>query len=160
MKVNKNLALLGVVVSLIWEQDEDLHKVEWPGRGEPGQQCYLFCNGDSKKVFLLEPSKVVETEIPIGHQAEKNAYAKWSGFAEIDEAWDLTIPSDKLRKLGEVVEVRYDSDKWEGKWTRYYHRYERYPMVALYSDNRKSPKAWGIKDTKNRKLVSYRGLIR
>lgn len=122
------------------------------------RQFFLCCNSSLTVLYLIDgqyAKEIGEDEVT-GGASLADTYRLWSGF-EPDTFYSFDLPNYELKKGGEAVRLCYQSDKWDGHLTHYYHDFERSPSIWVnrYSD----PTIWAIKHKTGRKIVSEEGII-
>jgi hypothetical protein len=122
------------------------------------RQFFLCCNASLTVLYLIDgqyAEEIGKDEVS-GGAALADAYSLWSGF-EPNSFYSFDLPAYELKKRGEARQINYQSDKWTGRLTRYYHDFDRPPWVWVnkYSD----PTIWAIKHKDGRKIVTKEGII-
>jgi hypothetical protein len=123
------------------------------------RQFFLCCNPSLTVLFLIDgqyAEEIPEHEVTGGGASLADAYRLWSGF-EPNIFYSFDLPQYELKKGGDAIRICYQSDKWDGHLTHYYHDFENKPSIWVnrYSD----PTIWALKHKSGRKIVSEEGII-
>ena len=165
MVTARTVALLGFVISLLWEDDEGNQAIAtWPRHTarSRGPWLALTCNKSGTAIYLLpwkETGKgrnVKGHAMPNGKDGEKKRFELWSEF-EATDAYGIVVKKDTLFRIGRPLRIEYDSDKWTGRNTIYFHNFKK-RGCKLYT-NKGEAESFGILQERGEKIVSSRGII-
>lgn len=121
--------------------------------------CALLASADAQTLWLVWPSSTRHTRKPKGAEASAAAklYRKWSKFkARVALKMEASDRGPR-EKIGEVIAIRYRSDKWSGEPTLYEHKFTSH-NVRAYADNKRAPRMIAIFDPNGRVLVTESGI--
>ena len=155
MRIPAHISILGSPESLTWAPNtlsspprRNLSETSFLSR-----QFFLACNETLTTLFLIDGTYATPIDKPTGLKA--SAYRLWSGFKP-DDCYRFNLPEHNLKRHGSAYRICYQSDKWDGKLTHYFHDFEDNPDVFV---NRYSnPTIWAIKHKRGR-IVSAEGII-
>lgn len=114
---------------------------------------FMCCNESCSTLFLIDGIYATEIDRPSG-LTRTSAFSLWSGF-QPDNYYQFDLPDYELKKGGEAVRICYQSDKWDGKLTHYFHDFIHAPKVWFNKDRT----IWAIKHQTSRNIVSAEGII-
>jgi hypothetical protein len=120
------------------------------------REFFLACNDSATILYLIHGSFMREIDRPSGIHFS-SVFRLWSGF-EPDAYYQFDLPATyALKKAGEADQICYQSDKWDGKLTHYFHDFDTRPDVYInrYTD----PTIWAVKHKRGRRIVSAEGII-
>jgi len=121
--------------------------------------CALLASADAQTLWLVWPSSTRHTRKPNGAEARATAklYRKWSKFDPRVAIKMEASDRGPREKIGEVIAIRYRSDKWTGEPTLYEHKFTSH-NVRAYADNKRAPRMIAIFDPNGRVLVTESGI--
>lgn len=160
MVTARKVALLGFVTVLIWEDEDGNQAIaRWPRIGTRSQRARLALttNTTGTAIYLLPwAGNVKRGSLPRGADGQKKRFQTWSEF-RATEAFKITIKKDTLFLCGKPLRLEYESDKWTGKPTIYFHNFKK-AGCKLYV-NRGNVETFGILQERGQTIVSARGII-
>lgn len=155
MRIPAHISILGSPESLTWAP----HTLSSPPRRNLSEtsflsrQFFLACNETLTTLFLIDGKYAKPIDKPAG--LKSSAYSLWSGFKP-DDCYRFDLPDYALKKYGSVFRICYQSDKWDGKLTHYFHDFSVHPDV--YVNRYVNPTIWAIKKSRGR-IVSAEGIV-
>lgn len=154
MKIPAHISILGSPESLTWAPKISLPR----GRNLSetsflSRQYFLACNETLTTLFLIDGKYATPIDKPAG--LKTSAYRLWSGFKP-DDCYRFDLPVHALKKKGLAVRICYQSDKWNGKLTHYFHDFDA--PAEIFVNRYHDPTIWALKHTRGR-IVSAEGII-
>lgn len=160
MVTARKVALLGFVTVLMWEDLEGATAIaNWPGIKSRSKNARLaLCTNESGTAIYLLPwhKNVKHSALPKGADGQKRRFKIWAEFEAV-EAFTIVVKKDTLFLCGRPLRVEYESDKWTGRQTLYFHNFKK-RGCKLYV-NKGEPETFGILHEKGQQIVSGRGII-
>lgn len=170
MKLKTNLVFLGFIRRFHWtdfdgaEHNQTFKAVYNMPRQTDKKKAGLFAASDAKALFMFPWANPKIEPAPAGFELQKKTLARWAG-RPASEAVKISIPANikDLDHVGFINEIEYTSDKFDrpgdgGKFNLYFHEYNN-PGPAVFVNCPIRPYIWAVKDSKGRKLLTYRGLV-
>jgi hypothetical protein len=122
------------------------------------REFYLACNGTLTTLFLIDgqfASEIEDSEVK-GGSSIGDAYCLWSGF-QPNAFYRFDLPDYDLKKRGTAIRICYQSDKWDGNLTHYYHDFET--PTSIWCNRYSDATIWAIRHANGAKIVSAEGIL-
>lgn len=128
----------------------------------PGSLCtsfqsrryFMACNETLTVLYLIDGEYASEVDKPKG-LSKCRAFKLWSGFAP-DTYYQFDLPQYVLKKGGAAIQICYQSDKWDGKLTHYFHDFAH---CDIWMNRHRDATIWAIKRRDGKRIVSAEGII-
>lgn len=151
MTIPSILTELGFLVSVTYETGDEAITFTFPKRGK--MRMILACDGKGKNLYCMRMKpggKKPRNSKSLSNAAKR--YRLWSGY-DVDSYRSLAVTERKLTNAGNITEIVYSSDKWDG-WHEYVHKFKHTTRIKL--DNHEDPKMVHI--TGSQLKVTKRGI--
>ncbi len=119
------------------------------------REFFLACNETLTILYLIDGQYASEVDKPKG-LSKCRAFKLWSGFSP-DTYYQFDLPQYTLKKGGAAIQICYQSDKWDGKLTHYFHDFVH--GCDVWINKTKDATLWAIKRRDGKKIVSAEGII-
>jgi len=117
----------------------------------------LLVSEDGRQIVIARPTSRQAIAAPSGAARARGMFAKWAG-RKSERALRLSVPTSALSfDLGDVLAIRYRSDKWGGRAQLYEHKFEG--KATAIADAPRAPRLIRIDGKPARVLVTERGIV-
>jgi hypothetical protein len=117
----------------------------------------LLVSEDGRQIVIARPASRQSIRQPSGAARARGMFEKWAGRKSVN-AVRLSIPASSAAfDLGDVLAIRYRSDKWTGRAQLYEHKFEG--KATAIADAPRAPRLIRVDGVPVRVLVTERGIV-